>query len=1471
MRNLKKILALVLALVMSFSLMATANAFTDDEQITDTYETAVTVLDGLKVFQGYDDGSFQPQSPIRRSEVAAIIYRIVTGDVTDAQVGIYADYNKFDDVKSTSWYAGYVNFCANAEYIKGRDARTFDPDSYVTGYEALAMILRAIGYDKNGEFTGSSWQVQTAATGELRGITKNITAGTLGTYASREVVAEILFQTILVDKVNYTPAFGYQLDDTSLGWDTFELESIEGVVVANEYADLYGTKPMKAGRTEMDVDGDSYVIDYSTTLEDIGENHAAYITEGKNVLAIAKTGNTVFETGAEADIKTTSKFEDVTGLERDEDTTEYFLNFDGGDEYKSSDWKISYVLKFANETAAQNWVDNYSGSAADSDVTRNGVDVTVEFGRNDVISRFDMNCIEFIFDEADKEDENSFVDGEVYVGTQSITDISDEYSYNQFLDKYIDTDENGIKVEDNENGNWLKVVDVDGDGVADYVMKTIYTAAQVEDINRDDEIELDVLDHLFTDGDALNEVDDDIDIVTEDELGVGDVVYYAVIDDNAYTYLADVVTAEIDKVDRNDRIATTTDGDEYIESDVHNHIQDDDVYMDGVKGLEGDVSYDLYLDKYGYLVAYAYSATTGDFALLTDGWFMAQRSGDEYAAMVWDGEDLVDTTLTDGGELFIEDKDNNRWGQLREINGINNGGHEMTTLVGSLNEDGEIVPVDEAFTRQNVRIIATENDVIPENSYTTGTSYVTTAKATKAYDDVDEAAVEVRALSTTTYYYVYEDGGDVIVDEYVGYANLPDLAEGDEDYIEDVYVVGTETNRGSGLGDATYYTANIVVVEFNNRYRADAEQIFLVDLPVVASSVKKEDARVIRENGAEETVTIDLSKSDVRGYDPAGNKVDENGQVIMPGLYYMWETADEGTYIIEAMDHDDIAANRYTVGQVITTWGTGAYDYTEVSAFSYDSWTNHDDTVTGATPEYRITEDSALYDLSYSFDEDDDYIADLVKDDVDEVLDERVDETTKVEREAFEDEDGNGVWNRGEDSWNYNDVLVRYNSDDDIVYAISFANLDDDDLTNFAQYVWNWAKPLADVVVPTVSFYGQDPVSADANDEFTDTVSYAVAKANEALDPNAIRVNNGEIVLGDETTDVTTAGDTYTGTILGDDGEYYTFTLTQGAASDTTVLESNHASIVINPKNGAIGVNDKKMSIQEFESHLSAADNAKIISYEYTNAQGAVTDKSQTLSNVSTVKITVQSESGKYTQLYQFTAEAEADEKQQAIEDALELLNKAAEARVDFILTIAEQNNLSLTAADKEDILDEMADDLAGYENQIKTAANAAAVKALIEEQEADADGMIIKGTLADLVKGAGWNAATKISNANKQAAQDEQTNATYKGYANAKAAAYLEAIKEALKASINWDGTRTVEACVNDRLTAMGNVADPLNPGQNINKAECTVTVTAPDSVSFTGDHGTAQVTVTIEVTNVYGTVVSDVHSAEVDLTFTW
>ena len=1185
MRNLKKILALALALVMSLSLMATANAFTDDDSITDTYETAVTVLSGLKVFQGYDDGSFLPQGAITRAEVAAIIYRIVTGDVADTQVGIYADYNKFDDVASTSWYAGYVNFCANAEYIKGYDARTFGPNDPVTGYQALAMILRALGYDKNGEFTGTNWTIQTAAVGEQRGITKNITAGTLSVPATREVVAEILFRAILVPTVNYTPAFGYTIGDTSLGYKTFGLEEITGVVVANEYADLYSDSPMKAGRTELDVDGESYVIDYSTTLEDIGEAHAAYIT-GSTVLTIEKTGNTVFETGDEADISSDSKFEDVTGLERGD--AEEFVNFDGGSEYKVSDWKLSYVLKFeaGNNDKLNAFLEDegLDLTAADFDRSGNGnpnytYTREVTFNAGKAIPSADIGAMKYIFNEADKENDK-FVLGEVYVGTQSDEDISDDpdMSWKSFQNKYIDTDENAIEVEENENGNWLKVVDNDGDGIADVVMKTIYTFAGVEDIDRDDNIELTAVDANLNDGDEVNKIDEDVDIVSEDELSEGDIVYYALIDGNAQTYLAEMVTAEIDSVNRRTDTATTTDGDEYVESDVHNHVVWDE-FDDGVVNLAGNTSYDLYLDKYGYLGVFTETATSGDFALLTDGWFMSQRAGDEYAAMVWDREaqELVDTDITSGGDLFISDSDNNHWGQLEYFVGINDGrsafGDDMKTIVASLSADGDLTPVDDVFNKRDVRIVAIDDNEILGRSYTNGTSYTTSSRADKAYD-LNSGDVEIRALASTVYYYVYEDSnGNTVVNEYVGYNNLPSLDAASKDMIEDVYAVGTRTDRegsNSESGETEYFTASVVVVEFSGRYLADAEQVFIVDTPVVGTNVHIDEVEVIRADGTFETVTIDLENSD---YETIGNRAEAdygvaNFRTLMPGLYYMWETEDEGIYTVTAMSHEDIADNNYAVG-VVTTGAQYEDDWAEIQEYIYNNSYSIEDAAIQSWPEFRVADDSLFYTLSYDWD--DDFNGTLTSSNARTVLSEEGERIETLDGRVYAD----------------NTVLIAYNGDDEIVYAVSLANFDGMNraetqmVVNFAQFVWDNVKPAAEVTygtnAPSVTLAGVVAASDwtdNGNGSFSVSIPYTVWTALDADAQYVVSPATGnEIAISGLTTftskdvlvDVDTgaasaaANDTQTITVLsqGDNGnatETYTFVVTYMKDSSSTEL-----------------------------------------------------------------------------------------------------------------------------------------------------------------------------------------------------------------------------------------------------------------------------------------------------------------------------
>ena len=801
MRNLKKILALALALVMSLSLMATANAFTDDDSINDTYETAVTVLSGLKVFQGYDDGSFQPKGAITRAEVAAIIYRIVTGDVADTQVGIYADYNKFDDVASTSWYAGYVNFCANAEYIKGYDARTFGPNDPVTGYQALAMILRALGYDKNGEFTGTNWQVQTAAVGENRGITKNITAGTLGVPATREVVAEILFRAILVPTVNYTPAFGYTIGDTSLGYKTFGLEDIVGVVVANEYADLYSDSPMKAGRTELDVDGESYVIDYSTTLEDIGEAQHAYVA-GSTVLAIADAGNTVFETGAATDIGSDSDFEDVTSLERG-DATEQFINFDNATVYEA---QIRIVY----------------------DVDGDGAAGRVSIGDGDELTQAQYDDIKAIFTDDD------YTSGWVIVGTKykddaqaKEDDVSNDMKFSDFVDEYLEGEFNGTDIDETDNGEWLKVIDNDGDGVADYVLLTEFAMSFIDRISKDNEYTLADL----AGGDAVrfdrNTVEiDGGDIATEDELAEGDVVIYTLIDGKYYMNIAEKVTETVDKkgIDKHDE-TMTCDGTVYTQSHIG---YTNDTYYHDVTEAHTEETYDLYLDHFGFVRLFIES-DYNTFMLLTDGWYEDDNRTETFQAYYWDVEADEETLIdvVDDDDNFISNGqrgDEETWGNLwgadvtYDLNGYTWPNTFASNIAGyTETDDGyDLKSVEDSAERIDYRVQAIN------------------VTASTELDDptLKTAGDDIQTTTDTQYYLVIRSADnrtasgwnvdDVIT--WTGYKNAPAEAELN---FEDGPVVAYAVTRATKTTGA-YTVADVVV--FETEAYSDRDTYFVYDV-----------------------------------------------------------------------------------------------------------------------------------------------------------------------------------------------------------------------------------------------------------------------------------------------------------------------------------------------------------------------------------------------------------------------------------------------------------------------------------------------------------------------------------------------------------------------------------------------------------------------------------------------------------------
>ena len=1162
MRNLQKILALVLALVMSLSLMATAGAtdFSDDAEIDETFRESVDVLNGLKVFQGYDNGAyFSPKGDITRAEVAAIIYRIATGDVTDSQVKIYADYNKFSDVPSDHWAAGYINYCTNAEYIKGRGDGKFYPSDKVTGYEALAMILRVVGYDKNGEFTGADWQVQTAATANQRKVTKNVNAGTLGTPASRETVAELLCQAILIEKVNYTLAFGYQISTDpkdTIAYETFKMEKLTGVVTGNEIADLYADSPKPAGQTDLLVDGEELTLNVVSDLDDIGESCRVYVRPQSGTTRYDMVTADVYATEENNVYDSGDRVSDVAGKSYTDNGinsiagAEHFINFSQGTDYEAririryemtmgwSEYEAKMVLATNDSANSSQKLTAPDGTVYESgDVSLNDADkwetrrtVNANWIYTKTIESFakltdqDYSFIRTIFAKGDR-DTTKFVKGEVYVGTNTQIanpdDISDDIRWEDFVATYLKVEENRKQVKTNGLGNRLKVIDNNNDGVADYVLQTIFTVAKVAPNGTS----LDVNGMKFADSsydDSVNNVDgEDLVSVTginleksEDSLAAGDVVVYALIDGYIRAQKAESETSRVTTINRSTTPPTATiESGEKKESAVHEHS---DGLASGVTGMVIGTNYTSYFDLYGNLAAYT-EGEVGKFVLITDGWFNQTAAAREYAVQAYIDGSLQNVNITNNGHLFIENNDgtNNNWRKLKALGGSNGAlnnqnssvidNTKLRTTVACL-DGGNLLPVEQSmYYRQRVAMLDMVDNAIPTNNgnakgdvYTTSTNY-NNATAYNGRDD-DLKGVQVLGRSDTVYYTVYKDGinnvtgqPNYIVRSYTGYGNVPSI---NRMYIEDVYAVGIAAKATTSDNNPTYYTAEVVVIELNGKYtyQNDSEQVFIPGITVVNNDVSRtagygiETITMIRGNGEVEDVQVDMSQSERRWYEVAGSGSFNNRSYA--GLYFMDPTdSNPNVYRIRPMSNEAIRANNYMAGYVTKSQAIVPTDYVVVDMMlNNNNDGNPVDAATvgniAATQNKSVTANSKLYTLGYSGN-----VANLKEAAAGVVFEQDPDRNrTDLEKSTL-----NELWVQGTDSFNQNprnEVLVRY-SGNSIIWAISFREFNGNN-RDFAQTVWY--KNLPSVTASTnVTFWG----AGDADENGTITISHAQAVENK--------------------------------------------------------------------------------------------------------------------------------------------------------------------------------------------------------------------------------------------------------------------------------------------------------------------------------------------------------------------------------------
>ena len=174
MRNLKKILSLVLAMMMVLSLMVTASAatFADDEDID--YKEAVEVMSAIGVLNGVKnaDGTydFLPKDTLNRAAGAKIVAYIANGGNLDPQVMDTLE-NPFTDV--SGWAVDSVKYCYNEGIINGIGGGLFDPKNSLDGYAFGKMMLEAAGYDWQSA-NGSNWKTKVLMTLKANGLLTGI-------------------------------------------------------------------------------------------------------------------------------------------------------------------------------------------------------------------------------------------------------------------------------------------------------------------------------------------------------------------------------------------------------------------------------------------------------------------------------------------------------------------------------------------------------------------------------------------------------------------------------------------------------------------------------------------------------------------------------------------------------------------------------------------------------------------------------------------------------------------------------------------------------------------------------------------------------------------------------------------------------------------------------------------------------------------------------------------------------------------------------------------------------------------------------------------------------------------------------------------------------------------------------------------------------------------------------------------------
>lgn len=204
MRNLKKVLSLVLcvAVMLSVMVMGAGAAFSDQDKIKNT--EAVDACVALNIIGGYEDGSYHPERNIKRSEITKMICVALNGG-KEPNVSTNTTPT-FSDVRGTSaaWAEGYIESCVAQGIISGVGGGRFSPNGNVTGTQLAKMLLVSLGYNANTEeFVGNAWATNVNVRASQKGLYEGLESMDTSAAITRDNAAQMVWNAMNAYEVEY--------------------------------------------------------------------------------------------------------------------------------------------------------------------------------------------------------------------------------------------------------------------------------------------------------------------------------------------------------------------------------------------------------------------------------------------------------------------------------------------------------------------------------------------------------------------------------------------------------------------------------------------------------------------------------------------------------------------------------------------------------------------------------------------------------------------------------------------------------------------------------------------------------------------------------------------------------------------------------------------------------------------------------------------------------------------------------------------------------------------------------------------------------------------------------------------------------------------------------------------------------------------------------------------------------------------